>query len=180
MPLGAGFSSGASVIVRGFVLNNAKRFALDFICSRENGNTDIIYHFNIRFDEGVVVQNSKQNLVWGEEKRSRVMPFQTGGLFEIEISRKKDCFITSVDGKKFTVYQIPSGENLNSLFCTHLCCGGDINVQKVLYSNTEIILEPQSMFWRQIDGHLRKVETAGGVTWGIGFDNTAWLYLGKS
>ena len=35
------------------------------------------------------------------------------------------------------------------------------------------------MFWRQMGGHLRRVETcSGGVTWGIGFDNTAWVYTG--
>lgn len=35
------------------------------------------------------------------------------------------------------------------------------------------------MFWRQMGGHLRKVETcSSGVTWGIGYDNTAWVYTG--
>lgn len=33
------------------------------------------------------------------------------------------------------------------------------------------------MFWRQIGGHLKKVETCSvGVTWGIGYDSTAWVY----
>lgn len=28
-------------------------------------------------------------------------------------------------------------------------------------------------------GHLKKVETcSSGVTWGIGYDNTAWVYTG--
>jgi hypothetical protein len=35
------------------------------------------------------------------------------------------------------------------------------------------------MFWRQMGGHLRRVETcSAGVTWGIGYDNTAWVYTG--
>lgn len=35
------------------------------------------------------------------------------------------------------------------------------------------------MFWRQIGGHLKKVETCSvGVTWGIGYDSTAWVYTG--
>lgn len=35
------------------------------------------------------------------------------------------------------------------------------------------------MFWRQMGGHLRRVETcAPGVTWGIGYDHTAWVYTG--
>lgn len=35
------------------------------------------------------------------------------------------------------------------------------------------------MFLRQMGGHLKKVETCeGGVTWGIGYDNTIWVYTG--
>lgn len=35
------------------------------------------------------------------------------------------------------------------------------------------------MFWRQVGGHLRKVETCNsGVTWGIAYDNTPWVYTG--
>lgn len=35
------------------------------------------------------------------------------------------------------------------------------------------------MFWRQMGGHLRRVETCqDGVTWGIGYDHTAWVYTG--
>lgn len=33
------------------------------------------------------------------------------------------------------------------------------------------------MFWRQMGGHLRSVESCpSGVVWGIGYDNTAWVY----
>ena len=40
-----------------------------------------------------------------------------------------------------------------------------------------MIIEPITMYWRQIGGHLRKVETCrSGVTWGIGYDNTTWVY----
>ena len=43
----------------------------------------------------------------------------------------------------------------------------------------QAIIEPISMFWRQMGGHLKKVETcSSGVTWGIGYDNTAWVYTG--
>lgn len=43
----------------------------------------------------------------------------------------------------------------------------------------QVIIEPSLMFWRQIGGHLKKVETCSvGVTWGIGYDSTAWVYTG--
>lgn len=36
------------------------------------------------------------------------------------------------------------------------------------------------MFWRQIGGHLRKVKTSKcAITWGIGYDNTAFVYTGS-
>lgn len=35
------------------------------------------------------------------------------------------------------------------------------------------------IFWRQMGGHLRRVVTCrNGITWGIGYDNTAWVYTG--
>uniref|UniRef100_H9G635 Tectonin beta-propeller repeat-containing protein 1 n=1 Tax=Anolis carolinensis TaxID=28377 RepID=H9G635_ANOCA len=35
------------------------------------------------------------------------------------------------------------------------------------------------MFWRQVGGHLRLVESSSrGVTWGLGYDHTAWVYTG--
>jgi hypothetical protein len=43
----------------------------------------------------------------------------------------------------------------------------------------QVIAPPPEMFWRQMGGHLRKVETcSAGVTWGIGYDNAAWVYTG--
>lgn len=43
----------------------------------------------------------------------------------------------------------------------------------------QVIIEPSTMFWRQMGGHLKKIETSSvGVTWGIGYDCTAWVYTG--
>ncbi|XP_041828608.1 tectonin beta-propeller repeat-containing protein 1 isoform X1 [Melanotaenia boesemani] len=37
------------------------------------------------------------------------------------------------------------------------------------------------MFWRQVPGHLRCVESNSlGLVWGIGWDGTAWVYTGHS
>ncbi|XP_075994938.1 tectonin beta-propeller repeat-containing protein 1 isoform X2 [Genypterus blacodes] len=36
------------------------------------------------------------------------------------------------------------------------------------------------MFWRQVPGHLRCVESNSlGLVWGIGWDGTAWVYTGR-
>lgn len=43
----------------------------------------------------------------------------------------------------------------------------------------KVIIEPREMFWRQMGGHLRKVETCSeGITWGLGYDNTPYVYTG--
>ncbi|KAM8889643.1 tectonin beta-propeller repeat-containing protein 1 [Synchiropus picturatus] len=35
------------------------------------------------------------------------------------------------------------------------------------------------MFWRHVGGHLRVIESNSvGIVWGIGYDNTAWVYTG--
>jgi len=40
-------------------------------------------------------------------------------------------------------------------------------------------ISPPEMFWRQIGGHLWRVESCtAGVTWGIGYDCVPWVYTG--
>lgn len=98
-----------------------------------------------------------------------------------------------VDGLKWPQYKHRiAPEAINSLFIS-----GRIKIYKVKYSSPKVyrttkflyfiqfliniffqpIIALREMFWRQIGGHLRKVESSKtGVVWGIGYDNTAWLY----
>ncbi|KAK3915633.1 Tectonin beta-propeller repeat-containing protein [Frankliniella fusca] len=62
---------------------------------------------------------------------------------------------------------------------THIEIEGTILLHKLIYESKMIIVSPSDMFWRQMGGHLRRVETcASGVTWGIGYDCTPWFYTG--
>ncbi|KAI2658557.1 Tectonin beta-propeller repeat-containing protein 1 [Labeo rohita] len=60
-------------------------------------------------------------------------------------------------------------------------CKGDIFVSE---PTKELEASPyptpcDQMFWRQIGGHLRIIETNSlGVVWGIGYDHTAWVHTG--
>ncbi|XP_030840073.1 tectonin beta-propeller repeat-containing protein 1 isoform X3 [Strongylocentrotus purpuratus] len=56
-------------------------------------------------------------------------------------------------------------------------CRGDVFVHETL-PNMQIA--PSShLYWRQIGGHLAYIEACGaGVVWGLGQDNTPWVYLG--
>ncbi|KAM8836862.1 tectonin beta-propeller repeat-containing protein 1 isoform 1-T2 [Spinachia spinachia] len=60
-------------------------------------------------------------------------------------------------------------------------CKGDIFVSEPSPS-LEALPYPtpcDQMFWRQVGGHLRLVESNSvGVVWGIGYDHTAWVHTG--
>ncbi|XP_071797114.1 tectonin beta-propeller repeat-containing protein 1-like isoform X1 [Asterias amurensis] len=58
-----------------------------------------------------------------------------------------------------------------------ITCRGDIFVYDTL-PNMETA--PSSlMFWRQIGGHMTRIEACpAGVVWGLGMDNTPWVYTG--
>ncbi|OCT64194.1 hypothetical protein XELAEV_18045294mg [Xenopus laevis] len=60
-------------------------------------------------------------------------------------------------------------------------CKGDIFVSEPT-ADLESMVNARScdqMFWRQIGGHLRMVESSSsGVVWGVGYDHVAWVYTG--
>ncbi|OCT61572.1 hypothetical protein XELAEV_18047600mg [Xenopus laevis] len=60
-------------------------------------------------------------------------------------------------------------------------CKGDIFVSEPT-ADLESLANARScdqMFWRQIGGHLRVVESSStGVVWGLGCDHAAWVYTG--
>uniref|UniRef100_A0A668V4B3 Peroxin/Ferlin domain-containing protein n=1 Tax=Oreochromis aureus TaxID=47969 RepID=A0A668V4B3_OREAU len=62
-----------------------------------------------------------------------------------------------------------------------ITCKGDIFVSEPS-PGLEAVPYPtpcDQMFWRQVGGHLRIVEcNSVGIVWGIGFDQTAWIYTG--
>ncbi|XP_077595606.1 tectonin beta-propeller repeat-containing protein 1 [Stigmatopora nigra] len=62
-----------------------------------------------------------------------------------------------------------------------ITCKGDIFVSEPT-PDLEMMPYPtpcDQMFWRQIGGHLRMVESNSvGIVWGIGYDHNAWVYAG--
>lgn len=60
-----------------------------------------------------------------------------------------------------------------------LYVSGRVKLFTIWYSCPSVMITLNDMFWRQMGGHLRRIETCrSGVTWGIGYDNTAWVYTG--
>ncbi|KDR11313.1 tectonin beta-propeller repeat-containing protein isoform X6 [Zootermopsis nevadensis] len=174
-----GFPPGTILTVQGCVTDDCNRFSINLQCpsisQRHKNETDIMLHFNPRFMEAVIVRNSMLCGEWGTEEKEGEMVFKQGTEFTIDIYCQDDCFKICVDGNLYTYYvhrQKPHN-------ITHVGINGGVSLNKVIYQSKMVIIPPPDMFWRQMGGHLRKVETcSAGVTWGIGYDNTAWVYTG--
>ena len=64
-----GLNPGSQIIVRGRVLPDETRFAINLKCG-EDDDADIALHFNPRNDDGeTVVRNTFQGGAWQEEER---------------------------------------------------------------------------------------------------------------
>ncbi|XP_055982487.1 galectin-9-like [Sorex fumeus] len=99
-----GLQDGLKITIAGYVLNvyGENRFHVNL----QNGGSgnDVAFHFNPRFNEGLVVCNTKQNGCWGPEERERRMPFRKGNTFELCILVRSASFTVNVDGNFFNQY----------------------------------------------------------------------------
>uniref|UniRef100_F7B0Q4 Galectin n=1 Tax=Xenopus tropicalis TaxID=8364 RepID=F7B0Q4_XENTR len=97
-----GICDGKKVTIQGLVHSHCTRFAVNFICF----NNDIAFHFNPRFDDGhVIVCNTMQSSKWGSEERTKHMPFNKNGSFEIAILVLGHAFQVSVNGQYILEYR---------------------------------------------------------------------------
>ena len=93
-----GLNPGSQIIVRGRVLPDETRFAINLKCG-EDDDADIALHFNPRRDDGEVVFNSKEGGDWEEEERHPLpSAMQEMVPFEVEILTKSNKFKVSVAG----------------------------------------------------------------------------------
>ena len=65
------------------------------ISQRHKNETDILFHFNPRFQDSIIVRNSKLCGDWGTEEREGDMVLKRGAEFTIEIQSQEDSFIVS-------------------------------------------------------------------------------------
>ncbi|XP_008194152.1 tectonin beta-propeller repeat-containing protein isoform X3 [Tribolium castaneum] len=132
-------------------------------------------HFNPRFTDGYIVRNSMIEGKWGKEECEGEMPLQKGHEFTLKIETTEDAFVIYIDDKLFTHYRHRLPPNSVSM----LNIWGRLQPFRLVIKCPDIILDPLNLYWRQVGGHLRRVESCRvGVTWGIGYDHTAWVYTG--
>lgn len=112
---------------------------------------------------------------WGAEERDGGMPFVKGQEFELRIECGVDDFLVFVDGVKFVAFR-----HRMALSCaTQISLWGVVQPFKLTIDSPDAIVAPKSLYWREIGGHLRRIESCSlGVTWGIAYDHTCWVYTG--
>lgn len=182
-PLHTGCVPGTILKLTGCVGDEADRLAINLNAEstyklRHKAHTthdNCVLHFNPRFEEGAVIRNSMIEDKWGDEERDGGMPFERGHEFTLEIECNVDDIIVKVNEAKFCTYR----HRLPPDSATSISLWGKIQPFKFTTKTPHLILKPLELYFRQIGGHLRRVETCGsGVTWGIGYDHTAWVYTG--
>ncbi|CAH0558227.1 unnamed protein product [Brassicogethes aeneus] len=181
--LHTGCIPGTKITITGCVGDDADRIGVNLESEptyklKHKAHTElenICLHFNPRFREGVTVRNAMIEGKWGGEERDEQIALQRGQEFKICIEATEDAFVIHIDDKKNSTFR----HRLPPHSASYFSVWGRLQPFKLTIKSPEIILNPLDMYWRQIGGHLRRVETCKvGVTWGVGYDHTAWVYTG--
>ncbi|CAG2115394.1 unnamed protein product [Medioppia subpectinata] len=102
-----GVTPGSLIIINGRVPNGCRRFDFNLmvgsvITQHLMTSGDIAFHFNPRFDENLIVRNSRQNQRWGpEEREPQTNPYVAGRSFETMILIESHGFKVAVNGRHF-------------------------------------------------------------------------------
>ncbi|NXG63094.1 LEG2 protein, partial [Hemiprocne comata] len=83
-----GMKTGDSLKIKGKISDDADQFNIDLGCS----SSDLALHFNPRFNESVIVCNSRCSKVWETEHRDDHLCFSKGFFLWIAIEMKADKF----------------------------------------------------------------------------------------
>lgn len=178
-----GMPVGSSLTITGCVYDDADQIRFDLqghatvrLRHKSEYFRNMPLHLNPRFSERCIVLNSMEMSNWESELRDSRVIFSPGKEFELVIKSETNGFRISVDGKEFLLWKY-RGQKPETVVSLH--CSGRVKLFKIVYETTQVIMPLNDLFWRQMGGHLRKVETCtAGVTWGIGYDQQLWVYTG--
>ncbi|XP_037079904.1 tectonin beta-propeller repeat-containing protein-like [Pollicipes pollicipes] len=170
-----GFTDGCSLVIQYSLPAGSGGFFVNLMTGKHVSGaqgTDVALHFNPRIQQNAVVRNSLLKQVWGREERAGEQPFRPGSHGELHIICQRDHFKVLAPGL-CTLYR----HRTDCRRVAYLAVQGDITVTQVSYDASAAAGAPAELFWRQLGGHLRRIETSpAGVVWAIGCDLTPWVY----
>ncbi|XP_076274453.1 galectin-8-like isoform X2 [Rhynchophorus ferrugineus] len=101
---------GSSVIIKGKVRSECKRFAVNFL-SIHGSKSDVAFHFNPRLALRYIVRNAKINNSWGDEETTSIEKFHVyrTKTFELQFVATETEFLVALNGRHVCafVYRIP-------------------------------------------------------------------------
>ncbi|NWI33343.1 LEG2 protein, partial [Sula dactylatra] len=80
--------TGNILKVKGKIADDAEHFSINLGCS----SSDLAFHFNPRFNESVIVCNSRCSQAWQEEQRDNHLCFSRGSIAKIIVEMLADKF----------------------------------------------------------------------------------------
>lgn len=102
------FEVGSAIEVKGTINGDANKFCINL----RTDNRDVALHFNPRFNDDVVVLNTKRDGSWESEERFPCCSLQRGQKFAIIILAEGDKFMVTVNGEHYChfVYRLKRKE----------------------------------------------------------------------
>ncbi|XP_073674288.1 galectin-9-like [Garra rufa] len=98
--INGGLHVGKNIVINGVINPSAHRIAFNL-----RYRSGIALHYNIRFDERLVVRNTNQMEQWGPEERNGGLPFQRGQPFQVTISCNPHHYNIFVNGNQAHTYK---------------------------------------------------------------------------
>ena len=90
-------TEGTTITIKGRVSDDPYRFGLSLLTTDDDSS--IALYLSIQFDTNVVVINSKENCIWGDEERAAVFPFTRGKELLLTIVLTADCYRIKGNGE---------------------------------------------------------------------------------
>ncbi|XDV16768.1 hypothetical protein PO909_016323 [Leuciscus waleckii] len=98
--INGGLQSGKVIIIQGIIDHDVKRLEINL-----RHKTGIAFFYSVHFDENLVVHNTYEEGIWGDEERSEGMPFKRGQPFHVTIYCSHDHYVVFVNGNKAHTYK---------------------------------------------------------------------------
>lgn len=118
---------GDIIIIKGQVPPDIERFTVN-LQAGSSDEDDICLHINPRFDQGVIVRNTRINNSWGPEESSGGIPLTQGGSFVLVVAVLIECFKLWINGKYFSKYNHRCSLESNALVLVHGIHQPDIHI----------------------------------------------------